>query len=178
MKLEKKHWIIIGIVVAVVVIWYFFFRKKATESSFNSNIMIPGDGMWGDQLNESGYAGFEVSESNYARRAGVSRGPTGKLYSAEAGECPCGTGKQKGICTKANGVMSCREGRIILDSDTATISSFRGIASVGVNPVNPTQNTPRQDCTNKGGQWAEYWDGSKWVWGCMSKVKTPLVASA
>ena len=31
MKLEKKHWIIIGVVIAVIVIWYFFFKKKKTR---------------------------------------------------------------------------------------------------------------------------------------------------
>jgi hypothetical protein len=34
MKLEKKHWIIIGVVVAIIVIWYFFLRKKKTESNY------------------------------------------------------------------------------------------------------------------------------------------------
>jgi hypothetical protein len=28
MKIEKKHWIIIGVVVAIIVVWYFFMRKK------------------------------------------------------------------------------------------------------------------------------------------------------
>ena len=28
MKLEKKHWIIIGVVVAIILVWYFFLRKK------------------------------------------------------------------------------------------------------------------------------------------------------
>jgi len=37
MKLEKKHWVIIGVVIAVIVIWYFFFKKKKTESSFSAN---------------------------------------------------------------------------------------------------------------------------------------------
>ena len=28
MKLEKKHWMIIGVVVAIILVWYFFIRKK------------------------------------------------------------------------------------------------------------------------------------------------------
>ena len=36
MKLEKKHYIIIGVIVAIVLIWYFFLRKKKAESSFRS----------------------------------------------------------------------------------------------------------------------------------------------
>ena len=35
MKLEKKHWIIIGVVVAIIAVWYFFLRKKKAESGFN-----------------------------------------------------------------------------------------------------------------------------------------------
>lgn len=38
MKLEKKHWIIIGVVVAILV-WYFFLRKKKSESGFMRNTM-------------------------------------------------------------------------------------------------------------------------------------------
>jgi hypothetical protein len=34
MKLEKKHWIIIGVVVAIILVWYFFLRKKKTESNY------------------------------------------------------------------------------------------------------------------------------------------------
>lgn len=33
MKLEKKHWVIIGVVVAILV-WYFFLRKKKPESNW------------------------------------------------------------------------------------------------------------------------------------------------
>ena len=36
MKLEKKHYIIIG-VVALIAIWYFFLRKKPTESNFKAS---------------------------------------------------------------------------------------------------------------------------------------------
>jgi hypothetical protein len=35
MKLEKKHWIIIGVVVAIIIVWYFFLRKKKTESGYS-----------------------------------------------------------------------------------------------------------------------------------------------
>lgn len=28
MKIEKKHWAIIGVVVAIILVWYFFLRKK------------------------------------------------------------------------------------------------------------------------------------------------------
>jgi hypothetical protein len=52
MKLEKKHWMIIG-VIALIAIWYFFLRKKKpAESGYNPYILVPGEGMWG---NESGY---------------------------------------------------------------------------------------------------------------------------
>lgn len=35
MKLEKKHYIIIGVVIALIAIWYFFLRKKkAPESNY------------------------------------------------------------------------------------------------------------------------------------------------
>ena len=33
MKLEKKHWIIIGVVVAIILVWYFFLRKKKNAES-------------------------------------------------------------------------------------------------------------------------------------------------
>jgi len=36
MKLEKKHWVIIGVVIAVIVIWYFFFKKKPAESNYRA----------------------------------------------------------------------------------------------------------------------------------------------
>jgi hypothetical protein len=35
MKLEKKHWIIIGIVVAIILVWYFFLRKKTEKAESN-----------------------------------------------------------------------------------------------------------------------------------------------
>jgi hypothetical protein len=31
MKIEKKHYVIIGVVIAIIIIWYFFLRKKKTE---------------------------------------------------------------------------------------------------------------------------------------------------
>ena len=34
MKLEKKHYVIIGVVVAIILVWYFFLRKKKAESGF------------------------------------------------------------------------------------------------------------------------------------------------
>jgi len=34
MKLEKKHWVIIGVIVAIIVIWYLFFKKKKSESGY------------------------------------------------------------------------------------------------------------------------------------------------
>jgi hypothetical protein len=59
MKIEKKHWIFIGVVIALIAIWYFFLRKKKpAENSYNADIvrkkivLVLGDGMWG---NESGY---------------------------------------------------------------------------------------------------------------------------
>lgn len=44
MKLEKKHWIIIGIVVAIILVWYFFMRKKPIESNYSKGgrKVIPG----------------------------------------------------------------------------------------------------------------------------------------
>lgn len=42
MKLEKKHWILIGVVIAVILVWYFFLRKKKSESSFTLSKRIPG----------------------------------------------------------------------------------------------------------------------------------------
>jgi uncharacterized membrane protein len=40
MKLEKKHWVIIGVViVAVIAIWYFFLRKKKAESGYKTTVM-------------------------------------------------------------------------------------------------------------------------------------------
>ena len=33
MKLEKKHWMIIGVVVAIILVWYFFLRKKKNAES-------------------------------------------------------------------------------------------------------------------------------------------------
>ena len=36
MKIEKKHWIIIGVVVAIIAVWYFFLRKKKAESNFKN----------------------------------------------------------------------------------------------------------------------------------------------
>ncbi len=47
MKLEKKHWIIIGVVLALIAIWYFFLRKKKVESGYA--------GTYGSFGNESGY---------------------------------------------------------------------------------------------------------------------------
>jgi hypothetical protein len=35
MKLEKKHWIIIGVVVAIILVWYFFLRKKTEKTESN-----------------------------------------------------------------------------------------------------------------------------------------------
>jgi len=34
MKLEKKHWIVVGVIVAIILIWYFFLRKKKAESGY------------------------------------------------------------------------------------------------------------------------------------------------
>ncbi len=36
MKLEKKHWMIIGVVAILVIVWYFFLRKKKAESGFKT----------------------------------------------------------------------------------------------------------------------------------------------
>jgi hypothetical protein len=34
MKLEKKHYVIIGIVLGTILVWYFYFRNKKSESSY------------------------------------------------------------------------------------------------------------------------------------------------
>jgi hypothetical protein len=34
MKLEKKHYVIIGVVIVAIAVWYFFLRKKPTESGY------------------------------------------------------------------------------------------------------------------------------------------------
>ncbi len=40
MKLEKKHYIIIGVIVAIVAVWYFFLRNKKSESDFTKAPML------------------------------------------------------------------------------------------------------------------------------------------
>ena len=45
MKLEKKHWIIIGVVLAIIAVWYFFLRKK--ESTQSSYVDVGPAGMGG-----------------------------------------------------------------------------------------------------------------------------------
>ena len=35
MKLEKKHYIIIGIVVAIIIIWYFYTEKNKAKQESN-----------------------------------------------------------------------------------------------------------------------------------------------
>jgi len=34
--MEKKHWILIGVLIAVIIIWYYF-KKKKTESNYDRN---------------------------------------------------------------------------------------------------------------------------------------------
>jgi LPXTG-motif cell wall-anchored protein len=38
MKLEKKHYVIIGIVLVAIAIWYFFLRKKKPESNYKRQL--------------------------------------------------------------------------------------------------------------------------------------------
>jgi hypothetical protein len=64
MKLEKKHWIIIGIVGVIILVWYFFLRKKKSSTSNYA-------GVYGSFGNESSYDknwltnGFQNFESGY-----------------------------------------------------------------------------------------------------------------
>ena len=165
MKLEKKHWIIIGVVVAIIIVWYFFFKKKKTESSYRADQLTNGQPNF-----ESGYVA--------AGRGRVVRGPAG-LY--KAGECPCGSGGQKGVCGKVNGVMTCREGKIILKDDTAISSFTASTGNVGISPRGGmTARSRNEQCRDAGGQPGECWNESnkRWEWCCLSKVTTSPTVSA
>lgn len=103
MKLEKKHWVIIGVIVAIIVIWYLFFKKKKSESGYSvgrgydpgQNLLlyhgrplVGGDG-------ESGYA----MSNPVTRESLISLIGTGKVGSGTGRICwdptvgnyPCGT---------------------------------------------------------------------------------------
>jgi len=46
MKFEKKHWVMLGVGLAILIVVIIMFKKKkpaVTESSFNPNILIPGE---------------------------------------------------------------------------------------------------------------------------------------
>jgi hypothetical protein len=75
MKLEKKHWVIIGVVVAIIVIWYFFFKKKKpAESSYNADYMCRMRGCKGVRPNGRCYGCRPLRESAYS---GPKRPPFG-----------------------------------------------------------------------------------------------------
>lgn len=64
MKIEKKHWIIVGVVAVIILVWYFFLRKKKSATSSYA-------GVYGSFGNESAYDknwltnGFPNLESGY-----------------------------------------------------------------------------------------------------------------
>ena len=54
MKLEKKHWVIIG-VVAIIVIWYFFFRRPKAVVTSIPQARPQAAPNWYSKADESGY---------------------------------------------------------------------------------------------------------------------------
>ena len=99
MKLEKKHWVIIGIVIALIAVWYFFLRKKKTnESSYDSNLLIYGSGMGAPS--ESGYSAADIGGYESGYRSTALSGPVTrktllgsgtptdfKYYKSKSGSC-------------------------------------------------------------------------------------------
>jgi hypothetical protein len=44
MKLEKKHYVIIGIVLGTILVWYFYFRKQTKPLAVHQDYKIIKDG--------------------------------------------------------------------------------------------------------------------------------------
>jgi len=90
MKLEKKHWVIIGVVVAIILVWYFFFKKKKTESGYATKRIISKDKPGG---------GSTLSKTANATGVGATLGGTTGTASREihpvapvgcpSGQCKC-----------------------------------------------------------------------------------------
>ena len=76
MKLEKKHYIIIGVAIALIAVWYFFLRKKkTTTSSYVARVAPFGSGKVAPLV--SNYSGNEFPglESGFAKKVA----PIGKI---------------------------------------------------------------------------------------------------
>ena len=86
MKLEKKHYIIIGVVIAAIAIWYFFLRKKEKESSWNPALGIkPAYPTVGDPINPSNPTGETSPSGPFTTGPGTSVG--GVNCAAITGDC-------------------------------------------------------------------------------------------
>jgi len=76
MKLEKKHWMIIGVVVAIILVWYFFLRKKKNAESDYRAIRKPKRTV-GASFNELGTIGTATgSGRNVGTVSPIAKTPT------------------------------------------------------------------------------------------------------
>jgi len=93
MKLEKKHWVIIGVIVAIIVIWYLFFKKKKSESGYSvGRGYDPGQNLLlyhGRPLvGESGYA-MSGPVTNRSIRFGSGKMPVERHMPSGNKTCSC-----------------------------------------------------------------------------------------
>lgn len=93
MKIEKKHWAIIGVVVAIILVWYFFLRKKKCCGwDANGKCTTKCDPKTGaaptTSPSESGYAGMYGSFGN---ESGFDR------HDTTGGESTIGKSRPKGV---------------------------------------------------------------------------------
>ena len=97
MKLEKKHWMIIGVVVAIIIVWHFFFKKKKTESSYDPNLLIYGGesgyaGVYGSFGNESGYNADQLTNGQPNFESGYRTALSGPVTSRTLRNAGAGAG--------------------------------------------------------------------------------------
>jgi uncharacterized membrane protein len=104
MKLEKKHWIIIGVVVAIILVWYFFLRKKKAESSYRATRVTPLGSAVSGLSSVSCPRGWKLVGNKCVPDTGTGTGPTypggGEGTAFVIGQQGTGNNSRKCYCGK------------------------------------------------------------------------------
>ncbi len=160
MKLEKKHYIVLGIAIAVILLaWYFLKKKPAAakvESSYDPNFMMLGS--------NSDYSASDIGglESGFAPMTAVGM-PTKIVAPAPAQKEGCGTGWKP--CYYCNGwnaqgdcnswVTKCCSGSRVSEMPKKGFQES-GFATATMAKAAPVKLDPRKaQLQAAGGQWCE-----------------------